>query len=103
MANVEGTSEYGQVSDKPSEGNFREQFPDTTSTGKKESGDTKPPKIAKILSYPLARRNEAPTDYLQIEIAEYDAAGLDLPAFTDSNDLLPVSYTHLTLPTKRIV
>ena len=88
---VPGTriNEYGQVSDKPSEGNFREQFADTTSTGKKESNDTKPPKIAKVLSYPLARRNEAPTDYLQIEIAEYDPAGLDLPAFKDSNDLLP--------------
>ena len=61
----------------------------TTSTGKKESSDNKSPKIAKVLSYPLARRNEAPTDYLQIEIAEYDPAGLDLPAFKDSNDLLP--------------
>ena len=86
MANVSGNSEYGQVSTKPSEGNFREQFPNTTSTGKK---DTKPPKIAKLLSYPLARRNEAPTDYLQIEIAEYDPAGLNLPAFTDSNNLKP--------------
>ena len=86
MANVEGTSEYGQVSTKPTEGNFRDQFPDTTSTGKK---DTKPPKIAKLLSYPLARRNEAPTDYLQIEIADYEPAGLNLPAFKDSNNLKP--------------
>ena len=39
------------------------------------------PKIAKLLSYPLARRNEAPTDYLQIEIAEYTSPGLNLPAF----------------------
>ena len=46
MAVVPGTriNEYGQVSNKPSEGNFREQFADTTSTGKKESSDTKPPK-----------------------------------------------------------
>ena len=101
MANVEGTSEYGQVSDKPSEGNFREQFPNTTSTGKKESGDTKPPKIAKILSYPLARRNEAPTDYLQIEIAEYDPAGLDLPAFTDSNNLKPDQSREVTINGKK--
>ena len=89
MANVEGTSEYGQLSDKPSEGNFREQFPNTTSTGKKETSNTKSPKITKVLSYPLARRNEAPTDYLQIEIAEYDPAGLKLPAFTDGNDKKP--------------
>ena len=57
----------------------------TTSTGKEETSNTKSPKIAKVLSYPLARRNEAPTDYLQIEIAEYDPAGLKLPAFTDKN------------------
>ena len=62
---------------------------ETVTNTKEETDNTKPPKIAKVLSYPLARRNEAPTDYLQIEIAEYDAAGLDLPAFTDSNDLLP--------------
>ena len=58
----------------------------TTSTGKKETDSPKSPKIAKVLSYPLARRNEAPTDYLQIEIAEYDPAGLKLPAFTDKNE-----------------
>tara|TARA_B100001769_G_C22064073_1_gene572485 strand:+ start:117 stop:1187 length:1071 start_codon:yes stop_codon:yes gene_type:complete len=57
----------------------------TTATGKKETDSPKSPKIAKVLSYPLARRNEAPTDYLQIEIAEYDPAGLKLPAFTDKN------------------
>ncbi len=80
-------NEYGAEGEgKPSEGNFREQFADTTSTGKKESKDTKPPKIAKVLSYPLARRNEALTDYLQIEIAEYDEAGLNLPAFIDDNN-----------------
>ena len=83
-------NEYGAKGNgKPSEGNFREQFPNTTSTGKKETSNTKSPKITKVLSYPLARRNEAPTDYLQIEIAEYDPAGLKLPAFTDSNDKKP--------------
>ena len=76
------TNEYGQVSDKPSEGNFREQFPDTTSTGKKEnSKKTRRQFKKKVLSYPLARNNESPADYLQIEIAEYQAAGLKLPAF----------------------
>ena len=58
----------------------------TTATGKKETDSPKSPKIAKVLSYPLARRNEAPTDYLQIEIAEYNPAGLKLPAFTDKNE-----------------
>ena len=100
---VPGTriNEYGQVSNKPSEGNFREQFADTTSTGKKESSDTKPPKIAKVLSYPLARRNEAPTDYLQIEIAEYDPAGLDLPAFIDDNNLRPDQDRDVTVDGKK--
>ena len=71
-------NEYGQVSDKPSEGNFREQFPDTTSTGKKENDK---PIIPKLLSYPLQRNNDAETDYLQIEIAEYEAPGLNVPVF----------------------
>ena len=35
----------------------------------------------KTLSYPLARRNESKTDYLQIEIADYQAPKLNLPAF----------------------
>ena len=39
----------------------------------------------KTYSYPLARRNDSKTDYLQIEIAEYSAPGLNLPAFEDQN------------------
>ena len=39
----------------------------------------------KTYSYPLARRNDSKTDYLQIEIAEYSAPGLNLPAFQDQN------------------
>ena len=35
----------------------------------------------KTLSYPLARREDSKTDYLRIEIAEYTAPGLNLPAF----------------------
>ena len=38
----------------------------------------------KTFSYPLARRNDSKTDYLQIEIAEYQAPGLKLPAFEDN-------------------
>ena len=64
---------------------------ETVTNTKEETDNTKPPKIAKVLSYPLARRNEAPTDYLQIEIAEYDPAGLDLPAFSDVNKNKPDS------------
>ena len=86
------TNEYGQVSDKPSEGNFREQFPSTEKKStvdntKKETSSNNSQKSykKKTLSYPLARRNESKTDYLQIEIADYQAPKLNLPAFQDSS------------------
>ena len=82
------TNEYGQVSDKPSEGNFREQFPSTEKKStvdntQKETSSNNSQKSykKKTLSYPLARRNESKTDYLQIEIADYQAPKLNLPAF----------------------
>ena len=54
----------------------------TTTTGKKEEGGAKK---SKILSYPLSRRNDQDTDYLEIVIAEYQAPGLELQgvSFTD--------------------
>ena len=39
----------------------------------------------KVLSYPIARRNESATDYLSMEIARYTAPGLELPAFDEAN------------------
>ena len=47
----------------------------STTTGKKEEGKAKK---AKILSYPLSRRQEQDTDYLEIVIAEYVPPGLAL-------------------------
>ena len=47
-----------------------------TSSNNNQQGTKK-----KTLSYPLARRNDSKTDYLQIEIAEYSSPGLNLPAF----------------------
>ena len=47
----------------------------TTTTGKKEEGKAKK---SKTLSYPLSRRQEQDTDYLEIVIAEYQAPGLEL-------------------------
>ena len=47
----------------------------STITGKKEEGKAKK---AKILSYPLSRRQEQDTDYLEIVIAEYVPPGLVL-------------------------
>ena len=51
----------------------------TTTTGRKEEGGGE--NIPKLLSYPLQRNNEADTDYLQIEIAEYEAPRLEVPVF----------------------
>jgi len=83
------TNEYGQVSDKPSEGNFRDSFPqktvDNTKKGTSSNNNQKGTK-KKTYSYPLARRNDSKTDYLQIEISEYSAPGLDLPAFQGKKD-----------------
>ena len=51
----------------------------TTSSGNKENNQQKI--TGKVLSYPLQRDNTADTDYLEIQIAEYEAPGLRLPAF----------------------
>ena len=70
-------NEYGQVSDRPSEGNFRDQFPDKTQIdnatrerlrrySKKRRGG--------VLRYPLEALTEH-TDYLQIDIEEYVPIG----------------------------
>ena len=47
----------------------------TTTTGKKEEGGAKK---TKVLSYPLSRRDDQETDYLEIVIAEYVPPGLQL-------------------------
>ena len=36
----------------------------------------------KLFTYPVARKNDSETDYFMMEIAEYEAPGLNLPAFT---------------------
>ena len=41
----------------------------------------------KVLSYPIARRNDSATDYLSMEIARYEAPGLELPAFDEEKGL----------------
>ena len=51
-----------------------------TSSNNNQQGTKK-----KTLSYPLARRSDSKTDYLQIEIADYKAPGLNLPAFADAS------------------
>ena len=77
---VPGTriNEYGQVSDKPSEGNFRDQFPDT----KRKIDNATRERLRRyskkrrggVLRYPLESLTEH-TDYLQIDIEEYVPIG----------------------------
>ncbi len=57
----------------------------TTTTGKKEEGKAKK---SKTLSYPLSRRQEQDTDYLEIVIAEYQAPGLELQGVENNLALL---------------
>ena len=54
----------------------------TTTTGKKEEGGAKK---TKVLSYPLSRRDDQETDYLEIVIAEYVPPGLALQGVSFSN------------------
>ena len=95
MANVSGNSEYGQVSDQPSEGD-RSTWP----SGSKPDDGTEPQNAVKEtngkksrfvsgnknLRYPKDRIDDSDMDYLRIKIAEYRAP------FGGSNS---VSYTHL--------
>ncbi len=60
----------------------------TTTTGKKEEGKAKK---SKTLSYPLSRRQEQDTDYLEIVIAEYQAPGLELQGVDFTNTTKPDS------------
>ena len=71
--------EIGQYTDADSRrfdsNTFASTSSTTTTTGKKEEGKAKK---SKTLSYPLSRRQEQDTDYLEIVIAEYQAPGLEL-------------------------
>jgi len=69
--NLEEMSQYSNSDSRRFDSNT---FASTT-TGKKEEGKAKKPKI---LSYPLSRRDDQDTDYLEIMIAEYVAPGLEL-------------------------
>ena len=53
-------------------------------TKKETSSNNQKSYKKKTLSYPIARRNDSKTDYLKIEIADYQAPKLNLPAFQDA-------------------
>ena len=68
----------------------------TTTTGKKEEGGAKK---TKVLSYPLSRRDDQETDYLEIVIAEYVPPGLQLQgvSFSKLSDNNPLLYGSLAI------
>ena len=78
FANVEEMNKYDN----------RDKIVTVDSTTKETSSNNNNQKGVKkkTYSYPLARRNDSKTDYLQIEIAEYQAPGLNLPAFEGTSD-----------------
>ena len=79
--NIEEMSQYTDSSsfDRIDANTFASTSTTTTTTGKKEEGKAKK---SKTLSYPLSRRQEQDTDYLEIVIAEYQAPGLELQGVT---------------------
>ena len=82
--------EIGQYTDADSRrfdsNTFASTSSTTTTTGKKEEGKAKK---SKTLSYPLSRRQEQDTDYLEIVIAEYQAPGLELQGVDFTNTTKP--------------
>ena len=66
--NIEEMSQYTDSSsfDRIDANTFASTSTTTTTTGKKEEGKAKK---SKTLSYPLSRRQEQDTDYLEIVIA----------------------------------
>ena len=84
-ANIDLVGQYVDPSsfDKIDANTFASTSTTTTTTGKKEEGKAKK---HKILSYPLSRRQEQDTDYLEIVIAEYVPPGLALQgvSFTET-------------------
>jgi len=76
-------NEYGQLSDQPSEGNFRDQFPENPPSDNKDSSGNNNTGLVKnpfgrystrrrggVLRYPLEMMTQE-TDYLQIDIQRY--------------------------------
>ena len=86
--NIEEMSQYTDSSsfDRIDANTFASTSTTTTTTGKKEEGKAKK---SKTLSYPLSRRQDQDTDYLEIVIAEYQAPGLELQGVDFTNTTKP--------------
>ena len=86
------TNEYGQLSDKPSEGNFRDDFPTLAQKNAKKReeylksidyNDTGG--LPGKLRYPYSAITEE-MDFLKVQIATYTAPGLNLEGLLDVNN-----------------
>ena len=85
--NISEMSQYTDADSRRFDSNtFASTSSTTTTTGKKEEGKAKK---SKTLSYPLSRRQEQDTDYLEIVIAEYQAPGLELQGVDFTNTTKP--------------
>ena len=85
--NISEMSQYTDADSRRFDSNtFASTSSTTTTTGKKEEGKAKK---SKTLSYPLSRRQDQDTDYLEIVIAEYQAPGLELQGVDFTNTTKP--------------
>ena len=75
--NLDAISEYTDSSrfDSIDANTFASTDKETSSNNKADGHKTK------LFTYPVARKNDSETDYFMMEIAEYQAPGLNLPAF----------------------
>ena len=74
--NLDQVNQYSSSSFDDIDANtFASTDKETSSNNKAEGHKTK------LFTYPVARKNDSETDYFMMEIAEYQAPGLNLPAF----------------------
>ena len=95
--NLEEMSKYSNTDRRFDSNTFASTT--TTTTGRKEEGGGEI--IPKLLSYPLQRNNEADTDYLQIEIAEYEPPRLDVPVFDTVDEKVGDATNSYLVPTDK--
>ena len=91
------SEEFKKVRENYQEKPQSESVVDTTK--ETSSNNIRADVTTKVLSYPIARRNESATDYLSMEIARYTAPGLELPAFDEANPDLEKFVSDFSLKT----
>ena len=76
--NLDQVSQYSSSSFDDIDANTFASTDKETSSNNKAGGHK-----TKLFTYPVARKNDSETDYFMMEIAEYQAPGLNLPAFDE--------------------